>query len=146
MARLLWARVNAAHAVIGAPVESFDEFTANTGEWKFYGLGGDGVMGIHLCPDADGDSMIIALPTKSSSGATVQAVRNMMAHMASGRFIYTLAWKGHILAININQRIGGELLGIDNDGFYHFRHTTNSLGRLHRGQQIEARTSSAIGC
>lgn len=125
LARLLWARVTAAHAVIGAPYEPFDEFTV--GDWEFYPLGEDGVLGIKLCPDLDGDALVIAMPTKPSRAATLSAIRVMRKHMATGRILYSLAWKEHWAAININQRIGGQLMGLDGDGYYHFKHSIEDM-------------------
>lgn len=133
--RLLWARVSAAHAAIGAPVEPLAQFGTDTGDWTFFPIGTDGVAGIHHCPNLDGDAFIIALPTAPSRAGTLRAIEIMREHLATGRCLYTMAWKGHVLAVNINQRIGGQLLGIDSEGFYHFKHTYEGLTR---GQKVDA--------
>ena len=133
LARLLYARVMAVHSVLCAPIEPFDEFTV--GQWTFWGLGGDGALGIKACPEIDGDALIVALPSRRSNFAVNEVLRIMEERMATGRKLYTLAWKGHARAININQRVGGKLLGLDEEGFYHFEHT---LEGLRRGKKIDA--------
>lgn len=132
LARLLWARVTDAHTAVGAPVEPFDCFVAGSEQWTFHAIGVDGVLGICAHPERDGDSLVIALPTRPSHAATLQALAVIHAHLATGRALYTMAWKNHWLALNINQRIGGELLGFDNEGFHHFKHT---LRGMQRGQE-----------
>lgn len=125
LARLLWARVSAAHAAIGAPVEPFDVFTV--GNWEFFPLGGDGVLGIMSCPERDGDMLVVALPSDHSRLGSARTVRIFRRHLATGRKLYTVAHKNHILAQNINLRMGGQLLGLDSDEFYHFMYTAESL-------------------
>lgn len=139
LARLLWARVSAAHAAMGAPVEPFDEFAA--GGWEFYPLGGDGVLGIKLCPELDGDALVVALPSNHSRLGSARTVRIFRRHLASGRKLYTMAWKEHWLAIRINQHMGGKVMGQDPDGFIHFEYTLESLDRAtaaERGRERDA--------
>jgi hypothetical protein len=40
-----------------------------------------------------------------------------------------MAWEKHYLALNANQRVGGKALGIDADGYIHFRHTLASFDK-----------------
>lgn len=138
LGRLLYARVMAVHSTIGAPLEPFDEFGA--GDWVFYPLGTDGALGIKRCPDLDGDAIVVALPTVRAMHSVWEVLRLMQLHTAGGRKLYSLAWKNHILALNINQRVGGRLLGLDDEGFYHFEHTAEGLGNstievMSRGQE-----------
>jgi hypothetical protein len=146
LARLLWARVSAAHMAIGAPVEPFDEFAL--GDWEFYHLGEDGVLGIKLCPDLDGDALVVALPSSHSRLGSARTVRIFRKHLATGRKLYTLAWKEHYLAININQHMGGVALGLDGDGFIHFEYTLDSLNaatRAERGRERDAPATVTFG-
>jgi hypothetical protein len=125
LAHLLHARVTAMHECIGAPVEPFDVFTV--GEWEFFPLGPTGALGIKSCPELDGDALIVALPIDHSRWASARTIQIMRRHMEKGRNLYTLAWHGHVLAININNRVGGVALGIDSDGFIHYKHTLEGL-------------------
>lgn len=139
LARLLWARISAMHTVIGAPVQPYDEF--GIGAWEFFPLGGDGVLGIKKYPDHDGDVLFVALPSNHSRLGSALTVRIMRRHLATGRKLYSMAWKEHYLAIRINQHMGGQLMGIDNQGFYHFQYTAESLDQAtdaERGREHEA--------
>ena len=113
------------HQVIGAPTEAFE--LLSTGDWHFWPLGTDGAVGIKPLPDRDGDGLAVALPFKREVGAYKAFLRVVNDHLKSGRNLYSMAWKGHVLAINANQRIGGEVLGIDAEGYIHFRHTWQSF-------------------
>lgn len=138
LSRLLYERIAAAHRRLGAPVEDYDEFMAGDGTWTFYPVGDNGGIGIHAQPARDGDSMVVVMPTRLTYSATMQAMRVIERHLATGRKLYTMAWKTHVMAININLRIGGEVLGFDDDGFYHFCHTSGSLRSTHRGKKEHA--------
>lgn len=124
--RLLYERVRASHEACGAPIEAFDEFAGEDG-WQYFPLGLDGVCGIKHCPDKDGDAFVIALPSVPCRRANLRALAIMRDHLGTGRCLYTMAWKNHLLALHINQKMGGELLGFDTDGYYHFKHTRDSL-------------------
>jgi hypothetical protein len=138
LSRLLYERIAAAHRQLGAPVEEYDEFMAGDGTWTFHAVGSNGGIGIHARPEKDGDSMVVVMPTRLSYGATMRAMQVIRDHLATGRKLYTMAWKTHVMAININLRIGGEVLGFDDDGFYHFCHSSSSLRSNHRGQKEHA--------
>lgn len=145
LARLLWARISAMHASIGAPMEPYDEF--HLGDWLFFPLGYDGVLGIKQYPDEDGDVLFVALPSNHSRLGSARTVRLMRNHLANDRKLYSMAWKEHWLAININQRMGGQLMGIDERGFYHFVYSAESLDqatRAERGREREI-PEAAIG-
>lgn len=126
-ARLLYERVRASHEACGAPVEAFDEFVAGSGDWQYFPLGLDGVLGLHHCPDRDGDALVVALPSVPSHRARLRVLEIMRDHLGTGRCLYTMAWKNHLLALHINQRLGGVILGFDQDGYIHFKHTRESL-------------------
>lgn len=108
----------AAHVAIGAPTEPFGEFSA--GEWDLTPLGVDGAIGFKLCPELDGDSVVVALPTDHSPAAGRQVVRLIRGRVATGRKVYSAAWKNHVLAVNINVRMGARCLGESPDGYIHF--------------------------
>lgn len=127
LGRLLYERVRASHEACGGPIEPYDEFIAGSGSWNFYPLGLDGVLGIHKCPDRDGDALVIALPSKPRHSAKLRTLRIMRDHLGTGRCLYTMAWKNHYLALHINHKLGAEVLGIDEDGYVHFKHTLDSL-------------------
>lgn len=128
LGRLLYERVRFAHEACGAPVEAYDAFY-DSDAWTFFPLGLDGVLGIHDCPDRDGDALVIALPSRPCHRAKLRTLQIMRDHLGTGRYLYTMAWKNHLVALHINQRLGGELLGFDEDRYYHFRHTLESFNR-----------------
>lgn len=118
LARLLYARVMSAHEMVGAPIEPFGDFAA--GDWDLTHLGTDGVIGFKLCPENDGDSVIVALPTNHSPAASRRVVRMIWGRVQAGRKVYSAAWKNHTLAVNINVRMGARALGETPDGYFHF--------------------------
>jgi hypothetical protein len=127
LGRLLYERVRASHEACGGPVEPYDEFVNVSGRWVYYPLGLDGVLGIYKCPERDGDALVIALPSRPSYRARHRALEVMRDHLGTGRCLYTMAWKNHLLALHINQKMGGEILGFDQDGYIHFKHTAETL-------------------
>jgi hypothetical protein len=146
LARLLWARISAMHAAIGAPMEPYDEF--HLGDWLFYPLGYDGVLGIKQFPQEDGDVLFVALPSNHSVLGSARTVRIMRRHLATGRKLYSMAWKHHYLAIRINKHMGGQPLGVDSQGFIHFVYTADSLNKAtkaERGREHEAPVAVTAG-
>lgn len=126
------------HAAIGAPLEPYDEF--QLGDWLFYPLGYDGVLGIKRFPAEDGDVLFVALPSNHSRRGSALTVRIMRQHLATGRKLYSMAWREHYMAIRINQHMGGKVLGVDSQGFIHFEYTAASLDaatRAERGRESE---------
>ena len=126
LGRLLWTRINAAHEAIGAPPEDLAD-EADLPLWTFFDLGYDGVLGIKSGTHEDGDTLLVALPSNHSRLGSKRTVQIMKAWTASGRALYTSAWEGHHLAVNINVHMGGVPLGKDSDGFIQFKHTAESL-------------------
>lgn len=138
LGRLLWERVNAAHQAIGAPFEDLAD-EVDLPLWTMFDLGNNGVLGIKYNADRDGDSLLVALPPNHARSGSKLTCQIMKAWTTSGRALYTAAWKGHHLAVNINKRMGGVAMGIDPDGFIHFKHTYETLpGVGHCGKKKHA--------
>jgi hypothetical protein len=133
LGRLLWERVTAAHEACGAPTVPYESFAQPLTGWTFHPLGYNGVLGIMKTPLRDGDTLVVALPTRPSHAAKLRVIALMRAHLATGRLHYTTAWKSHYVALHINHRMGGELLGHDDEGFLHFKYTAQGLERALRG-------------
>lgn len=132
VAERLWASVAAAHAAVGAPMEAFD--AAASQHWHYVELPGGGILGFMPDSTRDGDFLVVSLPSPMSFRASNHTLLEMAKYMErTGRVLYTMAHKNHLLALNINQHIGGELLGVDEDGYYHFKHT---LQGLRRGKRV----------
>lgn len=127
----LWSAITDEHGKLGAPIEPFDPNEHVVERWQFHVLGDSSLCAICPGPDKE-DAFVIAIHPSEKGVAGRRALRLMQRHCATGRSLHTLAFVRNFNAIRVNRQCNGQFLGLDSDGFFHYRHTAESLSRRER--------------
>ena len=131
LAYRLWSAITEEHGKLGAPIEPFDPQEHVVEKWQFHVLGEHSLCAICPGPE-DEDAFVIAIDPREKGIAGRRALRVMQRHCASGRMLHTLAFVRNFNAIRVNRQCNGEFLGLDADGFFHYRHTAETLSKRQR--------------
>lgn len=116
LAERLYQLVKAAHEECGAPVEERLEFFSDD-DWEFHPAGRSGVVAFR------GDYYMVALAPGERSGSgreVLKILRQKLREVGKLRStVYHRNWRSAMAT----KRLGAVLLGMDEDGFFHYELT-----------------------